>query len=61
MSIVEITTREGGDRRAKSYSYRKIADNMYIGRISSIEYKEFKVIYFSSTYLHIFKTLAHFI
>ena len=35
MSIVEITTREGGDRRAKSYSYRKIADNLYIDRISS--------------------------
>ena len=40
MSIVEITTREGGDRRAKSYSYRKIADNLYgFDRISSIEYK----------------------
>ena len=33
MSIVEITTREGGDRRAKSYSYRKIADNLYIALI----------------------------
>ena len=47
MSIVEITTREGGDRRAKSYSYRKIADNMYLDRIPSIEFKEFKIIYLS--------------